>query len=369
MEKTSKKAVFIVYHDLSTEARSSEIASALEMAFSSVVCVCRKKPTYCDSNVTYIVPPKAKIRYLSFLNAAKETIKKEKPDFIMLHDEFTAPLIDYIRHELPDAFICFDSSELNVGRKLPGIKNSICKILYYVEKKKIKGVNLILAANIERAEVMKNSYQLSTAFEIFDNIHRIDEDYDIEECTKKYGNLFTQKNTFVYGGGIAHGRFTFELVDDFKNKPDTNLVIVGSTTPESKKEFYELIEGQRINNITYLGFIPRREWKYLLEHACASFVLFKDDCPNTKYCASGKLYESLFVGTPIICSQNPPLQRICSEYGVGVSSNSFFEAAKTIVNNRTEYVDNINKYIAEIDYEHRIQHLAERLIMHYNSYR
>lgn len=360
--------LFIAYHDLATEARSYEMLQALDNEFDDVNCVCRKKPLG-ELEKKCVYPKTAKNQYLSFIKLSKNRIRELKPDLLVLHDEFTAPLIDYAKRVNPSVYICYDSSELNVGRKLPGLKNNLCKLLYWIERKKIKKTQLVFAANNERAEIMKREYGLNQPVEVFDNIHRIDDLYDERKCKEIYNEYFNKKYTFVYAGGIAHGRYTFDLLNEFKNKDDINLVIVGSASDDCRKEFESIVQKEKITNVFFLGFIPRQDWKYLLENATASFVLFKQDCPNTKYCASGKLYESLFVGTPIVCSTNPPLERLCNESGVGVSTDSFYKGAEMIIENLEQYRENVKRYAELLDYENRIQRLSGCISKHFKGKR
>lgn len=354
------KVVYIVYHDLSTEARSYEMLCALKEAFEDITCVCRKPPI--DVGGCELIYPKTlKNQYMEFYRLAKNTIKSTKPKVLVLHDEFTAPFISL--GSRINSFIVFDSSELNYKRVLPGFKNKIAKVFYSLERRNLKQVDLVFAANIERLEIMRDKYNLSCQLEVFDNIHRIDDSYDNDECEKKYGKFFSEyKYPLVYGGGISHGRFTFDLVKAFESTKDLCLLIIGSANEACKKEFEELLTSRGITNAYYLGFVPRSDFKYLLEKAFASFVLFKADCPNTENCASGKMYESLFLGTPIICSDNPPLKRICNEYGVGESSMDYLASFQKIQRNRDQYVERIIKYISTIDYENRIDKLSNTIV-------
>ncbi|MBR1905726.1 MAG: hypothetical protein IJ819_04635 [Clostridiales bacterium] len=359
------KVIYVVYHDLSTEARSFEMLCALKDAFEDVTCVCRKPPI--DTVGCKMIYPKSiKNQYVEFYKLAKKTIHSIEPQVLVLHDEFTAPFISLGKRL--NSFIIFDSSELNYKRVLPGLKNKLAKYFYYIERKNLKQADLVFAANIERLEIMKKEYNLSCQLEVFDNIHRIDDSYDDEECKKKYGKFFSEyKYPLVYGGGISHSRFTFKLVEAFANTKDLCLLIIGSTSETCRKEFNELLATMNINNVYYLGFIPRAEFKYLLENAFASFVLFKSDCPNTVNCASGKMYESLFLGTPIICSDNPPLKRICSKYMVGESSMDFQASFQKILENRSMYVEKIREYVNSIDYDNRIIKLSNTIVDAYTK--
>ena len=156
------KVVFVVYHDLSTEARSLEMLLALKSKFTNVKCVCRKKP---EGNLSQgcISPVNKGHEYVRFLKIARKVIKDECPDLLVLHDEFTAQFIGLGKKI--GSYIIYDSSELNVKRKLPGFKNKICKLLYIIERINIKKADLVFAANQERLEIMKRNMNINCQME------------------------------------------------------------------------------------------------------------------------------------------------------------------------------------------------------------
>ena len=94
----------------------------------------------------------------------------------------------------------------------------------------------------------------------------------------------------------------------------------------------------------------------------ASVVLFDKNSINTKFCASGKCYESLFVKTPILASENPPLKRLCEQEGIGVSNDNFYEGIKTLENNYDYYVKNVENYLLKLDYDNRLKVLEKQIL-------
>lgn len=232
-----------------------------------------------------------------------------------------------------------------------------------MKKKYLKFADVVIAANIERAKIMKEYFQLNEMPIIFDNIHKIDDEYDTFECNKKYNYLFNDDAFYiVYAGGISKKRMTFELIEAVGSLGnDYRLIILGNVSPKDKNEYDLMIKRNKFSNISYLGFLPRNEWRYILSRSHISVSAFAQDTVNNINCASGKLYESLFEGKPILTSTNPPLKRLCNDYKIGVSTDNFLEGILELEKNYDEYCKNVETYISTLNYEERIDALAERL--------
>jgi hypothetical protein len=363
------KVMFIVYHDLRTEARSQEILETAKR-LGQAILVSYSKPNE-TRNYESIITGKGKKHYFAFIRDAIKAIRLEKPEIVILHDNYTAILLYLLKRFRKETFVIYDSSELYIDQKYNSVKMKIASHMAYLEKKYLKYANIVVAANIERARIMKEFFKLDDIPIVFDNIHKIDDCYDEKLCNEKYGQLF-QDDTFciVYGGGIAERRFTFELTEAVGNLGNNyRLVVVGAATAENINKFNIMLKEKNIFNVTYIGFIPRNEWRYLLHKANISVSAFTQDTVNNKNCASGKIYESLFEGTPILTSENPPLKRICTEYGVGVSDNNFYKGIKELEKNYEYYCKKVKDYTNTIDLEKRIDLFANTLKERINTYK
>jgi glycosyltransferase involved in cell wall biosynthesis len=236
--------------------------------------------------------------------------------------------------------------------------------LRVIEKKNLRFADVIIAANIERATIMKKYFSLKNLPIVFDNIHKIEDAYDESLCNEKYSHLFTDKDFFaVYGGGVNKTRFTYELAEAFHRLGEGyRLLVFGAATEKEKSDFREYISSKKITNVLYLGMLPRNEWRYFLSKAKISISAFLQDTPNNIFCASGKLYEGLFEGTPVLTSANPPFQRICNTYGVGVSTNDFYVGVLELQKNYEQYLQKVNSYILTIEIGNRITDLYHSIM-------
>lgn len=360
-----KKVMFIVYHDLKNEARSQEILQ-LAQNLGETTLVTYSGPDKCNDKCRIIETGKGERKYLSFIIRSIIEINKNKPDIIILHDNYTAVLINYIKRFFKNTTIIYDSSELYIDIKPKSLKGFIAQYLNVCEKKYLKKVDIVIAANKERAEIMQEYFNLKEMPIIFDNIHKIDEAYSLDKCRKQYGSII-KKDLFniLYAGGISEKRMTYELVDAVgelnKIEEKFNLIVLGDATEKEKEKFKKFILDKKYTNIEYAGFIPRSEFKYLLQEVQISVSIFSQDIINNINCASGKLYESLFEGAPVLTSENPPLKRICSDEKIGVSTENFKEGLKELYNNYNIYRENVKKYIKRINYYSRVEELAQQV--------
>ena len=362
------KILFVVYEDVNNEARSIEMIEACVKMGETTVVTYYENEKYKDKVKFHLSKKKhnGNRRYSQFYLLARKIILKNDYDVIVLHDNYTAPLINLIKRKKKNTKIVFDSSELDIKTKPTSIKDFFAKYFQFSEKRNLRKCDVIIAANQERANIMVEYFKLKKKTLIFDNMHRIDDEYNPILVNEKYKELLKMKKIILYGGGISDTRKTYELAEAVGNLgPEFNLVVIGMATKEQKEKFMEM--KKIYNNIDYLGFVPRPEFKFLLEIAYISVSMFDMNCANTINCASGKTYESLFAGVPMLTSINPPLKRLCEEHGVGVSTTNLKEGILTIDKNMEKFRKNVVEYVKSTNYEKRVDRLCEDILKELKS--
>ena len=238
------KIVFVVYHDLKIEARSQETAEALKILGDVTVVTCAEpflNPGY-EAIVSSSKLPI--IRYFLFLLKAKKTIKKVAPDVVCLHD--CSLLVPYLRKRKTK--IVYDQSELLIDRKVTSLKSALLKLIDYSDKRYIKKCDIVFTANLERAKIMQKYYCLDKLPIVFDNIHKIEDQYDTELCQMKY-DQYIKKTAFniVSGGGLWKERRIYELMQAvIAEKGRYNLIIVG-VAPRGEGVYKEIKKRDKYN--------------------------------------------------------------------------------------------------------------------------
>ena len=367
-----RKIVYAVYHDLRWEARSREVLEALQQFAEVHIVTYADIPDVCmnDSTHVYIVKELGGIpgsRYWDFINTTRKVMKAVKPEAVLFHD--FSLLIPWTRKHLPTTKIVYDQSELVIDRKVKSVKTYFLSLFDKNEKRNVNKVDVYIAANQERAEIAKNYFGISSPIIVFDNMHRIDDICDENACDLKFG-LLLKKSSFplVYGGGIREDRGTFEMADAFQRLGKYYNLVVAGNDWGNEERFLAYLKDKKIENVDFIGFVDRAEWGYLLAKSKASMVFFLQNTVNNTYCASGKMYESLFLGKPIVCSTNPPLEHLCEKYHCGVCSDDLAKAIVELRNNYASYLRGVDGFINDTDYEGRLTKLADSIQECLHSY-
>lgn len=358
--------LYAVYHELKWEMRSKEVLQALQLIGKVTVITIDDIPEECKNENTQIIVCKGingipGSRYLNFHYEIYKNIRKGLFNSILLHD-MPHP-IRYVKKNYPNMKVLYDQSELVINRKVKNIKSLLLSLFDKIEKRNLYKLDLYISACQERAEIAISYFKLNKSNVIvFDNIHKIQDLYTDENVCKKYNCLFN-KDTFnvLYGGGIRYDRGTYELAYAFKQLGSKYRLILAGKPWDGEDKFNNFLKQQKIDNVNFIGFVSRDDWGYLLKRCHATVVYFLQNTINNKYCASGKMYESLFMHKPIICSSNPPLANLCAKYNCGASGDNLVEIIRNVRENYEEYVLGTEKFENEIDYEARITTLANQI--------
>lgn len=358
------KIVFAVYHDLNTEARSQEMLEIMKLIGSTTLV---SYSDYGRSEGCVVVNNRnnKKNLFAFFLNT-KKAIDTIRPSVVLLHDNYTSIFIKYIKKRYPDTIVIYDSSELRFKEEgtRSSIKGRIAGFFIRAEEKYINLCDYVIAANKERALLMKDRYSLSAMPFIFDNMHMIDGNYNVYECSRKFQGVF-DKNAFyaLYAGGISEKRMTYTLAKQIGLLGEKyQLIIVGAKENNGDRKLSQILSEYGISNVQYLGFVTREELKYLMDRVDVTISTFAMDCLNNVNCASGKVYEGLFQGKPLLAGINPPLKNLCDTYKIGVSTVEFGSGLVEIERNYDYYCQNVKEFISDIDYDNRIREFANVLL-------
>lgn len=365
------KVVFPIYHEMQFQSRPQECIAALKlMGVDEIVMVTIAPWDLCPEEVRVVLAKHDDaLRYLHFYKKAVQTIKAEMPDMVFLHDDFTAPVLRWLIKHHYKGKILFDESELYIDekKKIKDIKDIGFRFLPYCEEKYLKKVDVLLAANRERAEIMVKIYDLPKMPIILENMRRLMVEPDDAACDEKYSSLFREGTLNVlYGGGVKKARRTLELAEAVKDLgSDFNLIITGGGDSSEIEKLNDLMTDT--DNIHYVGQAPRSEWKYLITKSDICVSIYAQDSPNNKYCASGRFYEGILEGIPVLATTNPPLLHACEEHGFGVATEDLKVGLLTLQANFDYYRKNAERFASECKYEERIPRLAKQITLRLNG--
>lgn len=247
------------------------------------------------------------------------------------------------------AYIVQDCRELYLFNE---IKYFTGKIGCCFEKIMAHKADIVICANRERAKIMKRVFSLAKEPLVYTNIRQLNYTTD-EEKDKAYKKLCSllKENEYriISLSGCSINRTTDVLVKNLKKvNKKCRLFLVGNNMPTEVNVMKDLAALDTKNEVTILGWLNQSELKYLVSHCHIGIVNYGQYDKNNKYCASGKLYEYLFEGIPVVTTTNPPLKQICDEEGIGVADDQFADGINEVLSNYEAYKERVKAYTKRI---------------------
>jgi hypothetical protein len=306
-----------------------------------------------------------KDNYMEFICKTVEyakTIKNKGIDIIVIDDRKAVVPGRIAKHLLGAKIVIQDCRELYTIKDVHHLSGKIGCI---IEKPAIKKADILICANPERADFMKEYYRLKEKPISYENIRKLEysKDVDIPSIEKKYRDLVKPNEVRVLTtAGCRLERTNDILVKNMRHlSTGVRLIIVGEDAASDRKEIEKIIKESGIENITILGRLNQDELKYVTQKCHIGVVNYHQNDLNNKYCASGKLYEFLFEGLPIITTTNPPLKKLCEKYGIGIADDNYYRGIRTIIDDYAMYKKNVKYFIKDISVKSNNEKLVNQL--------
>jgi len=363
------RIVFCAYHDINSNGRCQEVLKAAEK-IGQVTFVSYRTPSSFSvaESTDCIVSGDGKRSYIPFVRTCINQIKAISPDIVILHDNYCAAIVPHIRKIKSVPIIVYDSSELYIDKKPGGLSSTIAWLIQRCENKWISKANMVIAANLERAQIMKDYFKLQEMPYVFENVRYIVEEPNVDECDKKFGNII-KPDTFavLYAGGISKNRMTYDLIRAVKSLGEGyTLLLAGQKDETESKLFEEAMHSTPIDNVYYFGYLKRSELRYLFQHVNISVSMFQQNTLNNINCASGKFFESIYEECPVLTSTNPPLKRLCEQYGFGLSTDDLKSGIVMMKDNYAYYKENAIAFKNTINPDDLVDKLSDEILKKYN---
>ena len=277
-----------------------------------------------------------------FIYNLLKIIFRNKYDIIYLNDYFLSIPINLIYYLKPSKII-YDAHELIISERLyknNNLDNTISKkdenikknkyelidtFFYLFEKISIKKVNLTITANRERAEIMKNHYNLKKLPEIIKNIpnNTIKKNLYTRNFLEKKFKFLRNYNgkIFVYQGLISTKRELHNIIIKLSEIKNTKILIIGSGEKDYINYLKNLFKKKSLSNIHFIDNIDLKSLYSILKISNLGIISYSNINLNNKFCAPNKLYEYAMFNLPMISSNQIIFRKTFKKYKIGFIYN------------------------------------------------
>ena len=219
------------------------------------------------------------------------------------------------------------------------------------EKKMIKKADIVICANKERARIMQKEYKLINEPITYENLRQLHyESAEHLDAAMKRLDKYLHEGEYriISSSGCSLKRTNDVLVKNLpKVRKKCRLFLVGDNTKEEEKAIKQIIKSQHLSNVEILGRLNQTELKYLISKSHIGIVNYGQYDTNNRLCASGKMYEFLYEGIPVVTTTNPPLKRLCRIAEIGVADDDYVNGINAILDEYELYKNKVDLYIKE----------------------
>ena len=262
------------------------------------------------------------------------------------------------------AAIVYDAHEYETEAN--GIKGFRKKVYQFLEKRLIKKVSRVITVSDTIANEYVRLYKIEQPTVLL-NVPIVTRD------TSKKHNLFREKlgirpdqRIFLYQGYLMPGRGVEILLNTFSKLDSDKSVIVFMGVGKLKELINEYV-GQE--NIYFHDFVDPNEFLNYTASADVGVSFIQDISLSDRFCLPNKIFEYIFCGLPVICSNLPEMKKLVEDNKVGIiaveNTEEGFKEAVVQMNKQDPTIFKVNTVATSNKYSWMKQ--EEKLIQLYNQ--
>lgn len=233
--------------------------------------------------------------------------------------------------------------------------NIMLYLFQYLEYFACKISDLVVTGNDERKEIIQSIYNIDpNKIFVWLNMRKLEESkkYNsmIPQFKEKYREILAKK-IVLFTSGYSLWRETDKMILQKKHLTDEFVFVVVGGNMLSKSSIDEfqiisnLIKENHIEDVYFFEKVDQDELLFIIRNSYIGCVHYNQLNLNNKFCSSGKIYEFLFEGIPVVTTTNPPLKQILNrEQLIGVADDNISSAIKLIDETHKTIIENLFVY-------------------------
>lgn len=301
--------------------------------------------------------------YLDFIGFCCAQARKLAHVDMIFIDNRKGILPGYLAKWLTRArYVVQDCRELYDMKSAAGIPGRIGCV---VEKIFTRRSDVVIAANAFRAKIMVKMFGLKKVPLNYENIRRLEyTGEDRRQKVKEECSEFFREKRFriISTAGCDLTRTTGKMIEAMKGLGDGyELLLVGESEEEDEIIVRQMIHSLELTNVKIFPRLDQDHLKYFIENCQVGMVTYHQRDLNNKYCASGKIFEFLYEDKPVVTSTNPPLADFCEKYRIGIASDDYESAIRTIAEEYGRWQASVQKFVEHVHVEKNNHRLAEKI--------
>ena len=298
-----------------------------------------------------LVPWKSHWRRLSHMRLAWHAILhawRSTPDIVVAEDYFTT-LSGWLAAKISRAKLIYDAHELIIpdSDRFMRIRD---RIWYWCERWVATRASLVIAANPERAELMRGHYRLARPPIYMRNIPARQTGSPSMAAISAAGEYVKRMRVtpgdkvVLYQGVIVLKRGLGRFIEALRHCPANYRFVVVGDGPDVDA-LQELADRNGVaDRVVLLGRVPNKILGLVTVAADVGVVTYPYRGLNNLYCAPNKIFEYIQAGVPVIATDQEPLRTLVNEYRIGElidkdsSASDISAAILCVVSHKDVYV-------------------------------
>lgn len=365
------RLVMAVFNPIEFDGRVMRAADALADAFDvTVLCLEGSgqfsTPCYQIVRAPHVEGPFPKVRrHLRFWLAYLTLAWRLRPAVVYAHDFFLS-FIGWVVARLFGAQYVYDAHELLVPdpRERVAIRD---RIFLTMERLVVARADLVIAANTERADVMRQYYALSRTPTTVGNVPPMPtasmSDAEVVATYPPLVRHAPQDIHIVYHGDVNFGRGLRAFIDalDHLGPRFVMLVIGGGPDQQALAAMHKGATPEGAPRLRAIGRTPHAHLHELVRRCDIGLVMYPFKGLNNILCASNKIVEYAQAGIPVVSTCQPPIARVVGAYGFGEllgcsdrqlpDATAIARAIETVARNHARYVAALPAFLQDARWE------------------